>query len=520
MRRAITALAATVALAAAQPAAATPSFTDGEGLHVVSSRALDDRLYEVKVATDALRQPVDIRILLPAGYDASATTRYPVLYLFHGTSGAAADWTVKGDAEAITAGLPLIVVMPDAGYNSDGGGWFTNWFNGGAGGRPMWETFHIDQVIPFVDRTLRTIAERRGRAIYGLSQGGFGSLTYASRHPDLFLAAGAYSGAAETTADLEAQALSTPIIQGTAFGLDGAPPDSMFGPRASQQINWAAHDPGVLASNLRGMDLRLYTGNGSQGPLDPEPNPGAGLIEAGVHELTLLFRAHLEALDIPSFLRDYGPGTHAWPYWQRDLRETVGPLMDEFAHPGPAPARVGYRSAENRWSVWGYDVAMHRPAREFSSLQSGTISGFSLSGSGSATVTTPGVYQPGSAATVRVEGEREERTDHLTAGDDGRLRIEVPLGPGNPEQQYTAAALLRGTRVFTTRVRIDGVARTAAAKVKKAARKRKAAHRRRATRRCATAPSARRRHRAPKARTAPRARCHAPAAGRRGSRAR
>jgi hypothetical protein len=319
----------------------------------------------------------------------------------------------------------------------------------------------------------------------------------------------------ETTADLEAQLLSTPIIQGTAFGLDGAQPDAMFGPRATQQVNWAAHDPGMLASNLRGMDLRLYTGNGSQGPLDPDPNPGGALIEAGVHELNQLFHARLQALGIPSAYRDYGPGTHAWPYRQRDLRQTVGPLMDEFAHPAAPPARIGYRSAENRWSAWGYDVVMHRPAREFSSLQSGAIDGFSLAGSGSATVTTPGAYEPGSAATVRINGEREDRTDHLTAGDDGRLRIDVPLGPGNPDQQYTAAALLRGTRVFTTRVKIDGVARTAG----KVRPKRKARHRK-ATRRCAAAPTPRRKHRAPMARTAPRARCHAPAAGRRGSRAR
>src|SRR6185369_12017855 len=49
-------------------------------------------------------------------------------------------WTDAGDAERITAGLNAIVVMPEGGN----GGWYTDWLNGGAGGPPEWETFHID----------------------------------------------------------------------------------------------------------------------------------------------------------------------------------------------------------------------------------------------------------------------------------------------------------------------------------------------------------------------------------------
>ena len=75
--------------------------------------------------------------------------------------------------------------MPDIALSYAGGGWCTDWFNGGAGGPPRWETFHIDQLIPWVDRNLRTVANRGGRAIAGLSQGGFCSMSYAARHPDL-----------------------------------------------------------------------------------------------------------------------------------------------------------------------------------------------------------------------------------------------------------------------------------------------------------------------------------------------
>jgi S-formylglutathione hydrolase FrmB len=456
-------LGALCALACAAPAAAQaapPPFTDGNSIHVVSNKTLDPRLSEVYMTTPLLAKPVRMRILVPPGYAtrSARAKRYPVLYLFHGTSGGAADWTTTGDAEKTTATAPYIVVMADAGYNSDGGGWFTDWYRGGKGGVPKWETFHINSLIPFVDRNLRTIAARRGRAIYGLSQGGFGSMSYASRHPDMFAASGAFSGAVDTTADPQAQAAVTPIVQATTFGLDGeSDPDAMFGPRTTQQINWAAHDPATLAVNLRGQDIRLYTGNGNAGPLDSgPPNGSATLIEAGVHELNRLFHGHLEDLKIPSFYSDYGAGTHSWPYWARDLRDTVPALTKVFAHPPAAPAAVDYLSADDRWSAWGYAVQLTRPAREFSHLLGGTARGFTFAGSGSALVATPGAYRPGSKAKVRVRSAGSAKTITLKADRRGRLHITVPLGPGNPQQQFTPGA---ATKVFTTRVAIAGVRR-------------------------------------------------------------
>jgi S-formylglutathione hydrolase FrmB len=388
---------------------------------------LGHRQLDAQVASAALGRAVDVRILLPKGYDNHRARRYPVLYLFHGTSGRASDWVRMGDAAKTTASLPLIVVMADAGFDGDGGGWFTNWVNGGAGGPPEWETFHVHQLIPWVDSNLRTIPTRRGRAIAGLSQGGFGALTYASRHPDMFSAVGSFSGAAEIDRDAQAIALVTPVIEATATGLDGSSdPDVMFGSRATDEINWRAHDPATLVSNLRGMAIWLWTGNGKPGPLDSSnPNPGAEAIEAGVHTLTQLFHGHLQDAGIPSHYDDYGPGTHSWPYWTRDLREFVGPLMRRFAHPSARPRKVGYRSADDRWSQWGWRVAMHRPQRAFSSLSTATRTGFRLAGTGSATVTTPRSYTPG--AKFDVAESPAGVSFHETATKRGRLRIQVPL---------------------------------------------------------------------------------------------
>ncbi len=431
-------------------AGATPAFLDGDGLHVVAQKQVDPRLVELTVTTGALPGPANIRILLPASYETHPTRRYPVLYLLHGTSGGAEEWTTVGEGEQTTASLPLIVVMPDIALNHDGGGWCTNWPDG----EYKWETFHVDELIPWVDANLRTKATRSGRAIAGLSQGGFCSTSYPARHPDLFATALAYSGAPDIAYDPEAEVGSTAIINATEVGLDGVPPNSMFGDRATNEINWANHDPATLANNLRGMNLSMYFGNGQPGPLDSSPEPAGTSIEALIHQDNVLFHNRLEALNIPSFYDDYGPGTHSWPYWARDLKWSIAPIMEAFAHPPPTPKRVTYTIADAVYSVFGWGVAMHRTAEEFSTLEEADARGFALAGSGSGTVVTPPRYVPGANYQVTLRGGPGSSSATVPADAEGRLHIEVPLGPPNPYQEDTAEAMATGTAVYTTHVSI------------------------------------------------------------------
>ena len=93
-------------------------------------------------------------------------------------------------------------------------------------------------------------------------------MTYPARHPDLFTTALSFSGAPDIAFDTAARGPSTTIINATETALDGVPANSMFGPRTTDEINWAAHDPATLAANLRGMNLLMYTGNGPPGPFD------------------------------------------------------------------------------------------------------------------------------------------------------------------------------------------------------------------------------------------------------------
>jgi S-formylglutathione hydrolase FrmB len=289
------------------------------GIQLVSSQRLDPRLLDLTLSTPALAGPTHVRVLLPGGYRKQKPKRYPVLYLLHGAFGNSTDWTEKGAAEGITTGRKVIVVMPDGGQ----GGWYTDWVNRGQGGPPEWETFHVGQLIPWIDDRYRTVSSRGERAIAGLSMGGFGAMSYAARHPDLFSWAGSFSGAVDINyppvaaiIDLEAP-------------VDGGLPGDQFGDRILAEANWRAHNPWDLAANLRGMQLVIDTGNGQPGPLDP-PDKSFDPIEYGVHDMSVSFHQRLLSLGIAHTWNDYGPGTHTWPYWQRDLAEGLPSMMRGF----------------------------------------------------------------------------------------------------------------------------------------------------------------------------------------------
>jgi S-formylglutathione hydrolase FrmB len=434
-----------------------PPFQPAAGITVVDTAGVPDhpRQLNVRVSSDALGEdhPVDVRILLPAGYDGS-TDRYPVLYLFHGTSGRASDWVTTGNAEATTDGLPLIVVMPDAGFNGNGGGWFTNWVDQGTGlGPNRWESFHVDQLIPWIDANLRTIPTREGRAVAGLSQGGFGSTTYAARHPDLFLSVASFSGAPDIDYNPLVAAGATAIIEATAFGLNRTQPEAMFGSHATNAINWQGHDPATIVTNLLPVDVWLYTATGAPGRHDDDPstyNPATSGIEWATYGSTSSFVQRAQQLGVSVHVNDYTFGTHTWAYWADDLDQYLDQLMPDPAVPAfvshtVAPSTVSYMSVDQHWTQWGWTVDVARtPVQQFTALKNASASGFTLEGTGTATVTTPAVYEPG-LHTVTING-----VPTPIEAVDGRLVIRVPLGPDVPLPAVMGVPAPTGVAVTVT----------------------------------------------------------------------
>jgi S-formylglutathione hydrolase FrmB len=289
------------------PTAATAAGAGAGAITVVGRERRGARVEDWTLRTPALADPTPVRVLLPAGYRAHSGRRYPVLYLLHGAQSDYRSWTRYGDAEAITARAPLIVVMPDGGAN----GWYTDWYSGARTVQPRWETYHIGELVPWIDATYRTIAARRGRAVAGLSMGGYGALSYAARHPDTFVAAASFSGA-----------------------LDVGSSDA-WGERSANEARWRAHLPTSIAPRLRSLALvELRTGDGRPGPLDrrgTQPGCGACALERFLLGGNVRLHRRLRALGIRHVWDDYGPGTHDWPYWRRDLRETLPDLMRVLA---------------------------------------------------------------------------------------------------------------------------------------------------------------------------------------------
>jgi enterochelin esterase-like enzyme len=131
-------------------------------------------------------------VFLPAGY-AGSHRRYPVIYALHGLPGTATSYLKMPIAAwgeiAQDAGDPAIVVAPQGARGGDSDPEWHDW----APGR-NWESAVATDLVHVVDRTYRTIPGRRGRAIIGMSAGGYGAALIGLHHLDTFSVIQSWSG--------------------------------------------------------------------------------------------------------------------------------------------------------------------------------------------------------------------------------------------------------------------------------------------------------------------------------------
>ena len=428
------------ALVSCAPAAAAGD------VRITEDKQIAPRVVELTISTPAFTTPTHVLIDLPVGYDADPDRRWPVTYVLAGTMNTYKTFNSFVDGVKLTESFPSIVVSP----NGDSGYW-SDWYNGGAFGPPMYETYVIDQLIPLIDARFRTIADRSQRAVMGVSMGGSGSMMFAAKHPDLFVAASSISGAVDSNLPANGAVLSA------SSEFDGAPPDAIYGPRATQEVRWHGHNPTDLAANLRDLDLQVRTANGI-------PNPGIGeqpatadsvscIVEGGVHMASVDLHDKLTSLGIPHVWMDYGPGCHTKPNFIRELADTMAVFAKVFARDVPAPAKFDYTSIEPHFDVWGWHVdADPQRALEFLTMTNVTGAGLTLAGSGATAVTSPPVFR--GVPSVAVSGASPAKA---VPDAEGRIRFTVDLGPADAQQQYTPGAT---TTVTTRTVTFSPAART------------------------------------------------------------
>jgi enterochelin esterase family protein len=227
-------------------------------------------------------------VYTPAGYETDSKTRYPVLYLQHGSFEDETGWSDQGKANLILDNLiaakkavPMIIVM-DNGYaykpqdnaNSD------------KNARPVsvFEETMVNEIIPMIDAKFRTIADREQRAIAGLSMGANQTMRIIMNNLDKFASYGGFSGTSNYP--------SSDKIDPATF-LDGKFKD---GAAFNKQIKV------------------FWLGLGTK-----EPNPFPGSVGA--------FRNMLEKQGIKYVFYESQGTAHEWLTWRRDLNEFASRLF-------------------------------------------------------------------------------------------------------------------------------------------------------------------------------------------------
>ena len=254
----------------------------------------------IKVASKLLKRDVAVTLILPTDY-ATTTRRYPVLYLLHGSGGSESDWIDRTGVAAFVAGMPLIVVMPDA-DNS----WYINSPIQGA-----YEDFFTNELLPTIDTAYRTRPERSARAVAGNSMGGYGAWRLALDHPDLFTCAASLSGAldmgvTDPGSGEPSQWLSDLYGNSGAARLREYHRDSLY-PRIERL---------ALHGQWRGPSLYF---------------------DAGSHDYLLSGDQHMDRFlqehALPFEYAEFASGEHSWTYWDEHIRDALQFVQRHLAPP-------------------------------------------------------------------------------------------------------------------------------------------------------------------------------------------
>ena len=237
------------------------------------------RVYTLEVDSHVMGKTLKNVVIVPEAAQESSR-RFPVLYLLHGADGAFDDWIRKVPEIKVYADhYEMIIVCPDGGHNS----WY---FDSPSDPSMQYETYVTEELVPQLDKFYPTLAEKRGRAIAGLSMGGHGALYLSIRHQDLFGAAGSMSGGLDFTPFTDSWDIA-----------------KRLGPYDKFPDLWEKNTVINMTALLKNSDLKL-------------------IIDCGIKDFFFdgnqRMHEKLMAEDIP---HDYitRPGDHDWDYWTRAI---------------------------------------------------------------------------------------------------------------------------------------------------------------------------------------------------------
>ena len=269
---------------------------------VQTSATPNPRVQTVQFASKLVGKTLPYNVLLPLDYNmpATKTKRYPVVYLLHGLTGHYNNWIEHTHLADYVAAYQLIVVMPE-GNNV----WYTD---SASAPSEKYESYILEELIPDVEQRFRASNAREGRAIAGLSMGGYGALKFAVKHPELFVFAASLSGALDAASWTEADLKGFEFIWKTLQPVYGSANSET---RAANDLSKLYRD--LPASSIVSLSY-IYLDCGTED----------GLLQTN--------RAFVDILLKQKIRHEYRqlPGNHSWTYWDAQVQEVLRIAVRKF----------------------------------------------------------------------------------------------------------------------------------------------------------------------------------------------
>ena len=257
----------------------------------------------LSMKSEILKMDRKYAIYLPPGYETSQRS-YPVLYLLHGGGDDQTGWVQFGEVQHIAdqsisdgTATAMIIVMPDA--NTGQRGYFNS-----LKGDFRYEDFFFEEFMPFIEKTYRIRADKKYRAVAGLSLGGGGTFMYALHHPELFSSACPLSASCgPLTMDDMQRYKSRP-------GMEGATD-------AELESYFKKHSVPELVKNMP----------------DDQKKAVRWFIDCGdddfLYEGNCIVHIEMRKKEIPHEFR-IRDGAHNWTYWRESLPVVLSFISDAF----------------------------------------------------------------------------------------------------------------------------------------------------------------------------------------------
>lgn len=247
-------------------------------LGILWGSALAAEVDTVETYSEVMKKKIKAVVVKPAGY--SQAREVPVVYLLHGYGGNYSDWIKKATDFTKAADMyNIMIVCPDGAVGS----WY---WDSPVDPQFQYETYVSKELVSFIDSKYKTIKDRRGRGITGLSMGGHGGLYLGIRHQDVFGTAGSMSG-----------------------GVDIRPFPNNWD--MAKRLGKYAEQPERWEKNTVINQLHLLS-----------PNSLALIIDCGTEDFFFKVNENLhQQLLYRNIPHDYitRPGGHNWPYWNNAI---------------------------------------------------------------------------------------------------------------------------------------------------------------------------------------------------------